>query len=87
VLELERATVAFCEYKGLLRKARWLLRHQPNVMLLADRGFANHELMHWLQRNRWYYCLRNLRDVVLHGPRRYPIAVGSIQYLSVKLYS
>ncbi len=26
VLELERATVAFREYKGVLRQARWLLR-------------------------------------------------------------
>ena len=32
------ATVAFKEYKVLLRKARWLLRHHPDVMLLADRG-------------------------------------------------
>lgn len=40
VLELERATVAFKEYKVLLRKARWLLRHHPDVMLLADRGNA-----------------------------------------------
>lgn len=40
VLELERATVAFCEYKGVLRKARWLLRHHDDIMLLADRGNA-----------------------------------------------
>ena len=40
VLELERATVSFSEYKPLLRKARWLLRHHADVMLLADRGNA-----------------------------------------------
>ena len=78
VLEHGSATVAFKEYKGLLRKARWLLRHHPDVMLLADRGFANHELMHWLRRSRWHYCLRLPGDVLLHGPRRYPIAVAAI---------
>lgn len=45
VLEHSSATVAFKEYKPLLRKARWLLRHHNDVMLLADRGFANHDLI------------------------------------------
>jgi hypothetical protein len=40
VLEHGSATVAFDEYKRLLRRARWLLRHHPDVMLLADRGNA-----------------------------------------------
>jgi len=79
VLEHESATVAFIEYKGLLRKARWLLRHHGDVMLLADRGFANHDLMAWLRNSRWHYCLRIPCDVLLHGPRRYcPIAVSSL---------
>jgi len=30
-----------------------LLRH-PDVMLLADRGFANHELMKWLRHSPHY---------------------------------
>ncbi len=58
VLEHGSATVAFTEYKSLLRKARWLLRHHDDVMLLADRGFANHQLMGWLRKSRWHYCLR-----------------------------
>ena len=41
VLEHESATVAFSEYIPLLRKARWLLRKYPDVMLLADRAFAS----------------------------------------------
>lgn len=40
VLEHGSATVAFRQYKGLLRQARWLLRHHPDVMLLGDRGNA-----------------------------------------------
>lgn len=78
VLEHGSATVSFKEYKGVLHKARWLLRHHPDVMLLADRGFANHELMGWLRASQWHYCLRLPSDVLLHGPRRYPLAVGSI---------
>ena len=78
VLEHGSATVAFGEYKGILRKARWLLRQHGDVMLLADRGFANHELMGWLQTSRWHYCLRLPCDVWLHGPRRYPTMVGSM---------
>ncbi|WP_369126597.1 transposase, partial [Vogesella mureinivorans] len=78
VLEHGSATVAFGEYKGLLRKARWLLRYHPDVMLLADRGFANHALMQWLRSSGWHYCLRLPCDVLLHGTRRYPAAVGSL---------
>lgn len=78
VLEHGSATVAFGEYKGMLRKARWLLRHHPDVMLLADRGFANHSLMGWLRGSRWHYCLRLPCDVLLHGVKPYPTPVGSM---------
>ena len=78
VLEHGSATVAFAHYKGMLRKARWLLRHHGDVMLLADRGFANHDLIKWLRTSGWHYCLRLPCDVLLHGLQRYPIAVGSV---------
>jgi hypothetical protein len=52
VLEHGSATVAFGEYKPVLRRARWLLRQHPDVMLLADRGFANHELTQILHLSR-----------------------------------
>jgi Transposase DDE domain len=77
VLEHGSATVAFEEYQPLLRKARWLLRQHPDVMLLADRGFANHEVMGWLQASRWHYCFRLPCDVLLHGASKYPRTVGS----------
>ena len=78
VLEHKSAAVAFDPYRPLLRRARWLLREHPDVMLLADRGFANHQLMSWLQQSRWHYCLRIPCDVVLHGPRRCPMEVRSL---------
>ena len=73
VLEHESATVAFSEYISLLRKARWLLRKYPDVMLLADRAFACHDLMTWLESTDWHYALRLKCDVLLHGVNRHPI--------------
>ena len=73
VKEHKSATVAFSEYKIMLRLAARLLSNYPDIMLLADRGFANHELMSWLQDINWHYCLRLPCDVTLHGPRRHPI--------------
>jgi hypothetical protein len=45
VLEHDSATVSFSQYEVLLRKARWLLRQHQDVMLLADRAFACHDLV------------------------------------------
>ena len=73
VLEHKSSTVAFREYKLMLRLAQRLLSGYSNIMLLADRGFGNHELINWLQNTDWHYCLRLPCDVILHGARRHPI--------------
>ncbi len=73
VLEHNSSTVAFTEYKLMLKLSHRLLCNYPNIMLLADRGFANHELMKWLQNSNWHYCLRLPCDVIVHGARRHPI--------------
>lgn len=78
VLEHGSATVAFEEYQPMLRRARWLLRHHPDVMLLADRGFANHPLLQWLRQSRWHYCLRLPCDVLIHTTRHNPWRVGTL---------
>jgi hypothetical protein len=77
VLEHNSATVGFKEYQPLLRQARWLLRHHPDVLLLADRGFANHDLMEWLRQARWHYAIRLPCDVLLRGVGRYRGSVGA----------
>ena len=56
VLEHKSSSVTFSEYKLMLRLAERLLSQYPDIMLLADRGFANHELMSWLQNRSWHYC-------------------------------
>lgn len=73
VLAHKSSTVAFKEYKLMLRLAQRLLSNYPDIMLLADRGFANHQLTKWLQNSNWHYCLRLPCDVTLHGARRHPI--------------
>ena len=78
VLEHESATVAFSDYERLLRKARWLLRGYSDVMLLADRAFACHDLMAWLKLTDWHYALRLKCDVLLHGVNRHPVTVGKL---------
>ena len=78
VLEHESATVAFSDYERLLRKARWLLRGYSDVILLADRAFACHDLMAWLELTDWHYALRLKCDVLVHGVNRHPIEVGKL---------
>jgi hypothetical protein len=62
-LEHSSSTVAFREYKLILRLAQKLLSKYDDVMVLADRGFANHHLLCWLQTTNWHYCLRLPSDV------------------------
>ncbi|MEO1672505.1 MAG: transposase [Cyanobacteria bacterium J06631_2] len=73
VIEHKSSTVAFQEYKLMLRLSHRLLLQHPNVMLLADRGFANHQLIYWLKKSNWHYCLRLPCDVTIHRARRHPI--------------
>lgn len=75
VLEHSIATVRTERYLPLLRLAHRLLQSYPDVMVLADRGFVNHDLLAWLNQSRWHYCLRLPSEVVLHGSRRRPIEV------------
>lgn len=73
VLEHKSSTVAFREYKLMLRLAQRLLSNYSDIMLLADRSFGNHKLVNWLQNSAWHYYLRLPCDVTLHGARRHPI--------------
>jgi len=79
VLEHDSATVAFSEYEVLLRKAHWVLRRHQDVMLLADRAFACHDLMDWLKGRPWHYALRLKSDVLIQADvHPNPVAVGKL---------
>jgi Transposase DDE domain len=73
VMEHKSSTVAFQEYKLMLMLSHRLLSKHCDVMLLADRGFANHQLVSWLKTSQWHYCLRLPCDVFIHGARRHPL--------------
>jgi len=62
----------------MLRQARWLLRTHTDVMLLAERGFANHDLLDWLKTSRWNWCIRLPSDVCLNGVNRYSCTVAQV---------
>lgn len=75
VIKHESASVAFEEYQPLLAKAQEALKDFADVMLLADRAFPSHALMHWLRQSSWHWCLRIKSDVQIHGPRAIPVQV------------
>ena len=53
------STVAFIEYRNLLNEARKLLPLGANVVFLADRGFADTELMEYLSETlHWHWRIR-----------------------------
>ena len=65
VIEHKSSTVAFEQYKTMLKLSHRLLSQYSNVMLLADRGFANHQLVSWLKTSQWHYCLRGVGHYVM----------------------
>lgn len=58
VIEHKSSTVAFDVYKGLLESASRLLPTGVKVVLLADRGFADTDLMKCAKELGWHYRIR-----------------------------
>ncbi|MEB3309652.1 MAG: transposase [Snowella sp.] len=69
-LEHGSASLAFEKYEPLLDRAKDHLQGFENIMLLADRGFANHRLIEWLKKNAWHWCIRLPSDTLIYGVRR-----------------
>ena len=63
-------------------------------MLLADRGFANQNLMGWLNGSHWNWAIRLPADTLIYGVRRrgfgynvrelYPPRREAVFYLNVR---
>jgi hypothetical protein len=68
VLEHGSATVAYDVYKALLDQANTLVPFACQVVLLADRGFADTELMGHLKRLGWHFRLRIKANFWIYGP-------------------
>lgn len=79
VLEHGSAQVALAEYQGLLeRAAAWLATRRHRVVLLADRGFADTELMRLCQRLKWGYRIRIKSTFLVERRGRQPVAVEQL---------
>jgi hypothetical protein len=68
VLEHGSATVAYDVYKALLDKANTLVPFVCKVVFLADRGFADTELMGHLKRLGWHFRLRIKSNFWIYCP-------------------
>jgi Transposase DDE domain len=87
VLEHGSATVAYDVYKALLDQANTLVPFACQVVLLADRGFADTELMGHLKRLGWHFRLRIKANFWIYGPghggfqvRDIALACGQAQF-------
>ena len=70
VLQHGSAQGAFGAYRDLLERAALLLPRSCKVVFLADRGFADTELMAHLQRLGWHWRIRIKRGFWLSRPGR-----------------
>jgi len=78
VLEHGSAAVAYTVYKALLDEAAKLLPRSCKVVFLADRGFADTQLMGHLKRLGWHFRIRIKSNFWVYRPGRAPLQVGRI---------
>ena len=78
VLEHGSAAVAYPVYKALLDEAAKLLPRSCQVVFLADRGFADTQLMGHLKRLGWHFRIRIKSNFWVYRPGRASLQVGRI---------
>lgn len=70
VLAHGSSAVSYATYKELLDKAALLLPARCQVVFLADRGFADTDLMRHLQRLGWHWRIRIKSNFLIYRPGR-----------------
>ncbi len=79
VIEHASSTVAFEVYKDLLNKAAILLSpFNCQVVFLADRGFADTDLMAHADKLGWQWRIRVKESFVVHRPGHCPCKIGRV---------
>lgn len=79
VIEHGSSSVALATYRALLDKAQALLPLGCQVVFLADRGFADTDLMDYLSDTlRWHWRIRIKSSFLVYRRGRQPIKVSSI---------
>lgn len=73
VIEHKSSSVSFDVYEQLLRRTSRLLPSGARVRFMADRGFADTKLMHYLKQNLgWHYRIRVKNDMWVLQPGKTP---------------
>lgn len=78
VIEHRSAAVSFTTYKDMFEQASARLPLACEVVLLADRGFADTQLMGHLRALGWHWRIRIKSNVGIHPTHLRPFQVGDI---------
>lgn len=71
VLRHGSSSVRFEVYQALLNRAARLIPNDISVRFLADRGFADTQLMHYLRDElHWHFCIRVKSNTWIYRPRK-----------------
>lgn len=76
VIEHKSSTITFEIYKPLLNRISRLLPNETRVRFMADRGFADTTLMHYLEHELgWHYRIRVKNDLWVIRPGKKPCQI------------
>jgi len=88
VLKHKSSSVKLDTYKNLLKRVSKLLPANPKVVLLADRGFADAQLVRYVRGLGWHCRIRIKGNFWLHHPRhgwirvsKFPMSLGTAQLI------
>ena len=70
VMKHNSTSVAYRDYKILLKQALIVLPAEHQIILLADRGFVHHKLVKFCRRQQWQYRLRAKSTTLVRLPDR-----------------
>lgn len=88
VLKHKSSSVKLDTYKDLLKRVSKLLPANPKIVLLADRGFADAQLVRYVRGLGWHCRIRIKGNFWLHHPRlgwirvsKFPMSLGTAQLI------
>jgi hypothetical protein len=70
--------ISFAEYQPVLDQVYDLIPEGMVVILLADRGFVDEELLTYGRTHHWHLRLRLKGNTIVHLPRRHPCQVRQL---------
>jgi hypothetical protein len=88
VIKHKSSSVKLETYQDLLKRVAKLLPSQPKIVLLADRGFADAQLVRYVRQLGWQCRIRIKGNFLLRHPRhgwlqvnQFPLTLGSAQLI------